>query len=127
MDALNNGLTKLTAFTSKNSLTTAVGALGAGVALGVGATALVGTIKRRKSKRTKSRNTRKRNSRIKHTSRGWKQDRKRYNKRQKWEVSYRKRKKMKSKKGIHYTKKGQPYKIMANGRARFIKKKGGKR
>jgi hypothetical protein len=25
-------------------------------------------------------------------------------------------------KGIHYTKKGQPYKILANGRARFIKK-----
>jgi len=24
--------------------------------------------------------------------------------------------------GIHYTKKGQPYKIMPNGRARFIKK-----
>jgi hypothetical protein len=28
----------------------------------------------------------------------------------------------KSRGGIHYTKKGQPYKIMPNGRARFIKK-----
>lgn len=25
--------------------------------------------------------------------------------------------------GIHYTKKGQPYKIMPNGRARFLKKR----
>lgn len=30
-------------------------------------------------------------------------------------------------KAIHYTKKGQPYKILANGRARFIKKSGAKR
>lgn len=32
-------------------------------------------------------------------------------------------KKSRSKRGIHYTKKGQPYKIMANGRARFVKGK----
>jgi gas vesicle protein len=78
---------------------------------------------KRKSKRKKSAK-----SRIKHTSRGWKQDRKRRSK-QSWEVAYqkRKRKHSKSKKGIHYTKNGQPYKIMSNGRARFIKRKGGKR
>jgi len=64
-------------------------------------------------------------SRIKHTKRGWKQDRSRRSK-QKWEVAYQRRKKKgqksKSKKGIHYTKFGQPYRILANGRARFIKK-----
>jgi hypothetical protein len=80
---------------------------------------------------SKKGNTRKSKSKIKHTSRGWKQDRKRHSK-QKWEVAYRKRKakkarskhhKSKSKKGIHYTKNGQPYKILASGKARFIKKK----
>jgi hypothetical protein len=30
-------------------------------------------------------------------------------------------------KGIHYTKYGQPYKILASGKARFIKKKGHRR
>lgn len=35
--------------------------------------------------------------------------------------------KKKSRRGIHYTKNGQPYKIMANGRARFIKKRKGRR
>lgn len=38
-----------------------------------------------------------------------------------------KRSKARKKTGIHYTKKGQPYKILANGRARFIKGKRKKR
>ncbi len=67
---------------------------------------------------------------------GRSRDRK-YISRQKHETAYQRRRrkqgkktigkyykrKSKSKKGIHYTKKGQPYKILANGRARFIKKK----
>lgn len=72
--------------------------------------------------------SRKRNSRIKHTKRGWKQDRKRFNKSQKWEVAYRKRKakKGRSRSGkIKYTKKGQPYIILKSGKARFIKKRKG--
>lgn len=125
-NSLTDGLNKLSAFASQNPVSTAVGAAGAGLVLGVGAAAIVGAVKSRKTKRRKTRNSRKRNNRIKHTKRGWKQDRKRRSK-QKWEVAYRKRKKMKSKRGIKYTKNGQPYKIMANGRARFIKKKGGKR
>jgi hypothetical protein len=37
-----------------------------------------------------------------------------------------KRKHSKMKKGIHYTKNGQPYKILSSGKARFIKRKGRK-
>lgn len=71
-------------------------------------------------------------SRRKRSKRSLKQDRARVS-RQPWEVAYQKRKrrlarrkkskKSRSRKGIRYTKNGQPYKIMANGRARFIKKK----
>lgn len=102
----------------ENPIATAVGV---GVA-GAGAGLAVGTLIGSKSKKKTGR-------KIKHTSRGWKLDRKKFNKSQKWEVAYR-RKKRKSKKkshsrrGIHYTKNGQPYKIMSNGRARFIKRKG---
>jgi len=38
-------------------------------------------------------------------------------------VKHRKKSHRKSKGGIKYTKNGQPYKIMPNGRARFLKKR----
>jgi len=106
----------------------ALGVGGAVVGAGLGAAIVAGSSrKKRKSSVRKSR------SRTKHTSRGWKQDRARRSK-QKWELAYQKRKKKnrnssrkRSSKGVHYTKKGQPYIIMSNGRARFVKKrKGGK-
>lgn len=109
----------------KNPVTSAVGAgvIGAGVV--AGAIALSGTSSKKKAKRTRKK--------IKHTSRGWKLDRAKKSK-QSWEVSYRRRKHKKSaksrknRKGIHYTKNGQPYKILSSGKARFIKKrKGGKK
>lgn len=102
-------------------------AAGAGAVVGGVVTGLA--VSSSKKKRvSKSRNSRKRGRRIRHTKRGWAMDRKRRSK-QKWEVTYQRRKKKgKSRRGIHYTKKGQPYKIMSNGRARFIKKsKGGKK
>lgn len=106
-----------------NPVVAAAGGAVVGAGLGAGAVALASgatsSVKRRKTK-----------SRIKHTSRGWKQDRKRYNKRQKWEVAYRKRKRKRSssRRGVKYTKNGQPYIILKSGKARFIKKsKGGKR
>lgn len=125
--SLNDGLIKLSAFAKENPIGTAVGVLGTGAIVGLSSAAVIGTLNRRKSKRNKSSSSRKRRSRIKHTKRGLIQDRKRRSK-QKWEVAYRKRKlKSKAKRGVHYTKKGQPYKIMSNGRARFIKRKGGNR
>jgi len=105
-----------TGFVKENVGLIAIGTGVAGIAAGVGLAAAIGSSGPKK--------TRKRSS---HTKRGWKQDRKRFNKRQKWEVDYRKRKKSKSKHhksrgGIHYTKNGQPYKILSSGKARFIKK-----
>lgn len=70
------------------------------------------------------------------TKKGRKRDYK-YRSKQKHELAYVKRKRKAGKKitrprykkkeskkrpGIHYTKKGQPYKILASGKARFIKK-----
>ena len=84
-----------------------------------------------RKRKSKNRNSRKRSTRskrgkIKHTSRGWRQDQRRRSK-QKWEVAYQRRKKGKkrssSRRGVHYTKKGQPYIILSSGKARFIKKK----
>ena len=97
----------------------AIGAGVAGVGAGLGIAALVGGKTKKKARKSSTKRRR-----ITHTKRGWKQDRKRKSK-QKWEVAYRKHKRKhhsKSKRGIHYTKKGQPYKILASGKARFIKK-----
>jgi len=114
---LNTLQNDVTAFIKENPLAVGIGA--GAVALGAGAV-VAGVIL--SNKKTKS------GRKIKHTKRGWKQDRKRRSK-QKWEVAYQKRKKRKSskkksrsKKGLHYTKKGQPYRILADGRARFVKK-----
>jgi len=107
-----------TDFISTNAIPIAVGT---GAAI-VGGGILAATLSGSKSKRRT------------HTKRGWKMDRKRFNKSQKWEVAYRKRKRArtrrKSRKNnsrrsgkIKYTKKGQPYIILKNGRARFIKGK----
>ena len=98
----------------KNPILAAAGAGVVGVGVGVGVASLV-----RSSGSKKSRSSRRK---IKHTARGWKQDRKRKSK-QKWEVAYQKRKhKKRSSKGLHYTKKGQPYIILASGKAKFVKK-----
>ncbi len=115
-------------FIKENPLISTIGVTGAVVGGVVVASSIIGKSNKRKTKRCKSRNSRKRVRRIKHTKRGWKQDRKRFNKSQKWEVAYRKRKKRKGSirhsKKIHYAKKtGQPYIILRNGRAKFIKGK----
>jgi len=116
-------------FVEANPLATAAGAVGLGVAAGLGTAAIIGSTNKGKSKRTKTRNSRKRGRRIKHTKRGWKQDRKRRSK-QKWEVYYQKHKKKKRKtrssssRRVHYAKKtGQPYVLLASGKAKFIKGK----
>jgi len=127
IDSLNNGIFgSIHGVIKENPLASTVGAVGAGLVAGVGASAIVGAIKSRKNKRSTSRNSRKRGSRIKHTKRGWKQDRARRSK-QKWEVAYRRRKNKKVRKSrgrVRYARKtGQPYILLANGKAKFIKGK----
>lgn len=114
----------------EHPVATALG--GAGIVAGgiVGTTAIVGAVKRRKAKRRKTRNSGKRSRRIKHTKRGWKQDRARRSK-QPWELAYRRRKKKHSSKRrgkVYYARKtGQPYIILSSGKAKFIKGKRRKR
>ena len=104
-------------FVQQNAVPVAVGigVVGAGI---VGtAVALSGRSSKKRSKRTFKSKGRSRDrmfvSKQKHE--------RRYKRKTKGR-KYKSHKKSKSKKGIHYTKKGQPYKILANGRARFIKK-----
>ena len=87
-----------------------IGGVALGSALGFGASKLrKGHSKRRKYRRVVRSSTHKRH-RIKHRTSA------------KGKLRYHKTK-HRGGKAIHYTKHGQPYRIMANGRARFIKKR----
>jgi hypothetical protein len=123
IDSLKDGMVNII---KTHPVASAIG--GAGLVTGVvlGASAISRKSKRRKTKRSKARSSGKRNRRIKHTKRGWKMDRARRSK-QKWEVAYQKRKKKHSSKRsgkVYYARKtGQPYILLSNGRAKFIKGK----
>lgn len=115
MSLLDDGITKSVGILTANPVATAVGAGVAGVGIGLASSAVIGSSTKSRSKRT-------------HTKRGWKQDRKRFNKSQKWEVQYRKNKAKRARrsrgKKIYYAKKtGQPYILLSSGKARFIKGK----
>lgn len=118
-DGLQSTIGEVASFVTEHPVAVGAGVAGA-AALGAGIVALA-------SSRSKTKTKRKTGKKIKHTSRGWKQDRARRSK-QKWEVAYQKRKrKHKSRRGNkrrgkHYTKNGQPYIILKSGKARFIKK-----
>ena len=123
-------------FVRKHPVTSAV-TLGGGVLAATQVIRIVKKTKKKKATKAKKKTGRKTSTRKKysgHTKRGWKLDRAKRSK-EKHELAYQRRKKLKSKsKGskkrvgkIYYTKKGQPYKILANGRARFVKAKGRKR
>lgn len=97
--------------------------IAAGAAALVGGAAVVGGMIASRRKRKK----------ISHTKRGLKQDRARRSK-QKWEVAYRKKsanQRAHHRRGtrkVYYARKtGQPYIILANGQAKFIKGKRRKR
>lgn len=103
-------------------------AIGAGAAVvggGLAIAALSGGKSKKRNKRARSKRRK-----ITHTKRGWKQDRKRRSK-QKWELAYQRRKRKKgskkSRRGVHYTKNGQPYILLSSGKAKFIKGKRRKR
>ena len=121
LNSLQNGIIGIST-DIKEFVGTPLGAAIGGATAGavIGGT-VVGIASRNK---TSTSSTSRKRKKISHTKRGWKQDRKRRSK-QKWEVAYQKRKRSKksrSKKGIHYTKNGQPYKILASGKARFVKR-----
>lgn len=113
LDTLQNGISNIS---GRTVVTGAI--IGGATAAAVGGVALGAALAKKRNKTSK-----RKRSKIKHTRRGWKLDRKRFNKSQKWEVNYRKRKRKHSSR-IHYARKtGQPYIILRNGRAKFIKGK----
>jgi len=100
--------------TLKNPLV--AGAAGAVLGAGLGAGA-VGLVSSRKKKRSKRR------SRARSKSRTKRRGKHKHRSSPRGKFSRHTHRKVKNRKGIHYTKKGQPYKILASGKARFIKKK----
>jgi len=135
-NSLTQGVGTASEFVRKNPVTSAATVAG-GVLAGVTAVQIVRKAKSKSSKaKTKSKKTANQKAKSKrkkysgHTKRGWKLDRAKRSK-EKHELAYQRRKKLKkkskSRRGIHYTKNGQPYKILANGRARFIKKTKGRK
>ena len=120
-------------FIRKHPVTSAV-TVGGGV---LAATQVIRIVKKRKkasaTKKRKKKTTKRTSRKGKRSKLSWQLDRARISK-EKHEVAYQRRKKLKSKRttkkrvGVtYYTKNGQPYKILANGRARFIKGKRRKR
>ena len=116
---------EISGLVKEHPVASAAGVAGIAIGAGLGTAAIIGAVKHRKSKRSKARNSRKRSGRSR--------DR-RYISKQKHEKAYQKRRKKlgkrtygkhykHSRRGVHYTKKGQPYIILASGKARFIKKK----
>jgi hypothetical protein len=105
-------------FIQQNAVPVAVG-------VGVVSAGVIGTavaLSRRSSKK-RSKRTSKSKGRSRDRMFISKQKHERRYKRKTKGRKYKSHKKTKSsKRGIKYTKNGQPYKIMANGRARFIKK-----
>ena len=133
------GVGEASEFVRKNPVTSGVSVAG-GVLAGVTAIQIVrkarkkSTKRKAKSKKTTARKTKsKRKKYGGHTKRGWKLDRAKRSK-EPHELAYQRRKRAKGKTTkkrvgkLYYTKKGQPYKIMASGKARFVKKsKGGRK
>lgn len=96
-------------------LGTAVGAGAAIVGAGLVAAAVSGSKRKAKTRAGRARD-RKFKSKQKHEQR--------YKRKRKFKVyKSKKRRSFSGRKGVKYTKNGQPYIIMANGRARFIKGK----
>lgn len=128
LDTLKDGVTGLV---TAHPVATALG--GAGLATGaiLGTAAVVGAVKRRKTKRSKTRSSRSRSGRAKDRRFRSKQKHERkYKRKRKYKIYGRKgwispkRKSSKRRGKIHYARKtGQPYIILSNGRAKFIKGK----
>jgi hypothetical protein len=129
---LNSIQDDITGFITDHPIESAIGAGVIGAGVGAATVAIIGKATSRKTSK----------SRKKSSKRGRSRDRM-FKSKQKWERKYKRKRKYKvyghkgyinpkakhkrsssrkSKRGIHYTKNGQPYKILASGKARFIKK-----
>lgn len=115
-------------FVRKHPVSSAV-TIGGGVLAATQVVRIVKKSKKKKATKKKKKTTSKRAPGKKRSKRSWQLDRARISK-QKHEVAYQRRKKAlksksknKKKPGIYKTKTGQPYKILASGKAKFIKRR----
>jgi hypothetical protein len=117
---LDGVLDNVVGFVKENAVAVGVGAgvVSAGI---IGTTlALSGSSTKKKARRSTTKKGRSRDRKFK-SKQKWEQ---KYKRKRKFKVyKSKKSSKSKHKKGIHYTKKGQPYRLLSNGKARFIKKK----
>ena len=135
----NNGIQSILSFGQSalsnlfaSPVATGVAGVVVGAGLGAGITAAV--TKRKRKKTTKKKTAKKRKT----TKSGRARDRV-FRSKQKHEQRYKRKRKYKvykkkgwikpnnsRRKGVHYTKNGQPYILLRSGKARFIKKRGRK-
>lgn len=119
----------ITGFATEHRIATAAGVGAVGVGAGVALGAAIGSRTKKKARKSKFKRRRARDSRFKSKQK----HERRYKRKRKYKIYGRKgwihpkrkhhnSKRLGSKRGIRYTKKGQPYKIMSDGKAKFIKK-----
>jgi len=109
---------------NRNTLIT-TGAVLSGVALGVGGVAIISKVrnsKKRKTSRSRKQSGRARDRKFISKQKHERRYAKKHPKRRKTGKYY-KRRSSGSKRGVKYTKNGQPYIILKSGKARFVKKK----
>lgn len=114
------GVNDVTSFVKENPL---VSGLGLGL---LGATAIVTTVATVKSNKSKSKSSKRRTKRRRKVKSVHRRKSRRSKKRTRRTPRTAGKRKDTSHKRIRYTKRGQPYIIMSNGRARFIKHKSAK-
>jgi hypothetical protein len=116
---------------SLSNISTTTALIGAGVGglvVGGGVGALVGSSLRKKTKKVKHKSSRSGRARDRRFKSKQKHEQ-RYKRKRKYKVYGKKgyinpkKSKSSSRKGVHYTKKGQPYILLRSGKARFIKKR----
>lgn len=122
LEPIGESIEKITGIIQSQPLASA--AIGTGVLVAGGTVAAIVTRKRRKKKATATRKTSKRKTAKRKKSRG--KHKHRTSPRGKL-TRHTHRTGKRSTKAIHYTRNGQPYKILSSGKARFIKRSSAKR
>jgi len=127
LTSIGEGLVSEITSLAENPLATGIAGAIIGAGITAGAIGLVSSAKKKSSKRKTSKKGRGRARDRKFKSK--QKHEQRYKRKRKYKIYGRKgyhkadiKRKSKSKRGIHYTKNGQPYKLLANGQARFIKR-----
>lgn len=115
----------ITEFATNNPLISAIGAGVIGAGVGAAVATAIGAASKGKTRKSRSKSGRSRDARFKSKQK----HERRYKRKRKYKIYGKKgwikpHKRSKSRRGVHYARKtGQPYIILSNGRAKFIKGK----